>query len=68
QTMVETAVSSKVTIPKQASKMRQKWFDFKKVIKGYTWMGATDELQGAIEFYNKRRKELAKKLGIELAA
>ena len=68
QTMVETAVSSKVTIPKQASKMSQKWFDFKKVIKGYTWMGATDELQGAIEFYNKRRKELAKKLGIELAA
>lgn len=68
QTMVETAVSSKVTIPKQASKMSQKWFDFKKVIKGYAWMGASEELQGAIEFYNKRRQELAKAMGIELAA
>ena len=68
QTMVETAVSSKVTIPKQASKMSQKWFDFKKVIKSYAWMGASEELQGAIEFYNKRRQELAKAMGIELAA
>lgn len=68
QTMVETAVSGSVTIPKQASKMSQKWFDFKKIIKGYKWMGASEELQAAIEFFNKRRTQLAKEMGIELAA
>lgn len=66
--MIQTAMTSNVSIPKDISKMSEKWFDFKKVIKGYKWMGASDELQATIEFYNKRRQELAKELHLELTA
>jgi hypothetical protein len=68
QGMVQTALNCSVSIPKNAEKMSQKWFDFKKVIKGYKWMGASDELQDAINFYNKRRQELAKEMNLELTA
>lgn len=44
------------------------WFNFKKVIRGYGWMGADNLQQTAITFFNKRRKELAKKYSEPVAA
>lgn len=68
QEMVGVAMNETVSIPKDASKMSQKWFDFKKVIKGYRWMGASENLLNTIEYYNKRRQALAKELNLELTA
>lgn len=68
QSMVINAIENNISIPKDATKMSQKWFDLKKVIKAYKWMGASDELQASIEFFNKRRQELAKEMKLELTA
>lgn len=47
-----SAVSSKVGA--------DDWFNLKKILRGYAWMGA-DELQvQAVDYYNKRRQELLK--------
>jgi hypothetical protein len=68
QAIVENAVANNISIPRDCSRMSQKWFDLKKVIKAYKWMGADDNLQAAVEYFNKRRQELAKEMGLELTA
>jgi hypothetical protein len=63
QAMVEKAVNSRVAMKQGADD----WFNFKKVIRGYKWMGADELTVDAIKFFNKRRRELAKKFDLELA-
>lgn len=62
QAICERAVNGRVIMKQGADD----WFNFKKVIRAYKWMGADDKMVKAIEFYNKRRRELAKKLGTSL--
>jgi hypothetical protein len=56
QAMVERAISGDIKMEGTATD----WFNFKKVIRGYAWMGADEKLQAAIKFYNKRRTELTR--------
>ena len=58
QMMVERAVNGTIQLKKGATD----WFNFKKVIRGYGWMGADELQQEAISYMNKRRRELAKKI------
>ena len=64
QMMVERAVNGTIQLKKGATD----WFNFKKVIRGYGWMGADEQQQEAISYMNKRRRELAKKDNIALAS
>lgn len=54
QMMVERAVAGKIRMKKGAAD----WFNLKKVIRGYKWMGADEIQQEAIAFLNKRRQAL----------
>lgn len=68
QAMVNTAETCQVQIPRDVAMASSSWFDFKKVIKAYAWMGADADLQEAIKALNKRRQKIARELQIELAA
>lgn len=54
QMMVERAVAGKIRMENGAAD----WFNLKKVIRGYKWMGADEIQQKAIAFLNKRRQTL----------
>lgn len=54
QMMVERAVAGKIRMEKGAAD----WFNLKKVIRGYKWMGADEIQQEAVAFLNKRRQAL----------
>lgn len=54
QMLVERAVAGKIRMKNGASD----WFNLKKVIRGYKWMGADEIQQEAIAFLNKRRQAL----------
>ena len=64
QAIVERAVNSRVVMKQGA----EDWFNFKKVIRAYAWMGADEKLQKAIKFYNKRRRHFSKKFNTELVS
>lgn len=55
QMMVEKAVHGTVQLKHGASD----WFNLKKVIRGYKWMGADETQVKAISYLNKRRQQLA---------
>ena len=55
QAMVNRATGATV----QASGVAGDWFNFKKAIRAYKWMGASEELVGAVDYMNKRRRKLA---------
>lgn len=61
QAMVEKATKGTVVLKQGAND----WFNFKKVIRAYAWMGADEKLQTAIKFYNERRIQLARQAGVE---
>ena len=63
QAMVERAGNSTLQIKAEGAK---DWFNFKKAIRAYGWMGADDKLQNAIKFFNKRRRHFADKFDTEL--
>ena len=54
QMLVERAVAGKIWMKSGAAD----WFNLKKVIRGYKWMGADEIQQEAIAFLNKRRQAL----------
>lgn len=54
QMLVERAVAGKIRMEKGAAD----WFNLKKVIRGYKWMGADEIQQKAVAFLNKRRQAL----------
>ncbi len=54
QMLVERAVAGKIRMKSGAAD----WFNLKKVIRGYKWMGADEIQQEAIAFLNKRRQAL----------
>lgn len=54
QMLVERAVSGKIRMDSGAAD----WFNLKKVIRGYKWMGADEIQQKAVAFLNKRRQAL----------
>ncbi len=56
QMMVERAFEGKVKLNKKATD----WFNLKKVIRAYGWMGADELQQRAISFLNKRRNHFKK--------
>ena len=64
QMMVERAVNGTIQLKEGAND----WFNFKKVLRAYAWMGADELQQEAIKYLNKRRKELAKKYNQTLAS
>ena len=64
QMMVERAVNGTIQLKEGASD----WFNFKKAIRGYKWMGADELQQQAINYMNKRRRQLAKSYNLELAS
>ena len=64
QMMVERSVNGIVQLQRGATD----WFNFKKVIRGYGWMGADELQQEAISYMNKRRRDLAKAYGLELVS
>lgn len=64
QAIVERCISGTINIEEGATD----WFNFKKVIRGYAWMGADELLQEAVKHFNKRRRELAKEYRLELAS
>jgi len=64
QMMVERAVNGTIQLKEGATD----WFNFKKVIRAYGWMGADELQQEVIKYLNKRRKELAKKYNLSLAS
>ena len=64
QMMVERAVNGTIQLKEGATD----WFNFKKVIRAYAWMGADELQQEAIKYLNKRRQELAKKYNQTLAS
>ncbi len=64
QMMVERAVNGTIQLKEGAAD----WFNFKKVLRAYAWMGADELQQEAIKYLNKRRKELAKKYNQALAS
>lgn len=55
QMIVERSITGNVQMKDGASD----WFNFKKAIRGYEWMGADEMQVSAITFLNKRRNELA---------
>ena len=57
QMIVERAFEGKVKLNKKATD----WFNLKKVIKGYGWMGADNLQQNAVSFFNKRRNHFIKR-------
>ena len=56
QMMVDRAVESTVQMKSGAND----WFNLKKVIRGYKWMGADETQQEAVSYYNKRRQAFMK--------
>ncbi|MDI6840421.1 MAG: amidoligase family protein [bacterium] len=64
QMMVERAVQGKIQLKKGATD----WFNFKKVVRAYGWMGADELQQEAVSYLNKRRNTLAKKYNMALAS
>ena len=56
QMMVERAVAGKIRMKNGAND----WFNLKKVIRGYKWMGADETQQEAVSYYNKRRQAFMK--------
>ncbi|WP_461369034.1 amidoligase family protein, partial [Candidatus Darwinibacter acetoxidans] len=56
QMMVERAVAGKIRMKSGAND----WFNLKKVIRGYKWMGADETQQEAVSYYNKRRQAFMK--------
>lgn len=64
QMMVERAINGTIQLKEGATD----WFNFKKIIRAYAWMGADMVQQEAIKYLNKRRQELAKKYNQTLAS
>lgn len=54
QMLVERAVAGKIRMENGAAD----WFNLKKVVRGYKWMGADEVQQKAVAFLNKRRQAL----------
>lgn len=52
QMMVERAVNGTIQLKEGADD----WFNFKKIIRAYAWMGADELQQQAIKFFNKKRQ------------
>lgn len=55
QMMVERSANSTVQLKQGVDD----WFNFKKIIRGYAWMGADEKQVEAVTFMNKRIRELA---------
>ena len=64
QMMIEKAANGVVQLRKGASD----WFNFKKIIRAYAWMGADKLQQEAVSYMNKKRRQLAKKYNQTLAS
>jgi len=64
QMMVERSVNSNIQLKEGADD----YFNFKKVIRGYAWMGADEIQQKAVKYMGKRIQEFAKREGSAIAS
>ena len=58
--LTQMAVERAVTSPVSGKVGADDWFNLKKIIRGYAWMGADEAQANAIDFFNKRRMQFMK--------